>query len=390
VESDLECGTRSRDAYYLNASSAFTILADDDLGSNATLTQVIGDADQSDESGFDPTSDRGSISSGLSAAGTYDSAYTGRFVNRDTTIAMERTLYGPRSSDPTNDIINFMILYTKAYSGDGLAHDHVTLGNVVDWDVPSELVSDNYVDASSTGFLYIQGTDTTGLMSCQLNTGRFATEAFGGGYTSTEWESNNCVNGSDFHSFTVFNQKLMLDTTHYRDGSPLIPEQPNPLVWWEETADPGLNAVAMVQDQAVWFTYKHNYSLAAEDTLHYWTILSTVRDGTLADLETQIEYAKHWYLETVRGCSIGCCEGRVGDANGSGVDEPTIGDISVMIDAKFIAGTCDGKIVCLSEADINQSGGSNPTCEDITIGDISILIDYLFITGPPLGLADCL
>ena len=44
----------------------------------------------------------------------------------------------------------------------------------------------------------------------------------------------------------------------------------------------------------------------------------------------------------------------------------------------------------LEEADVNQSGGANPTCDDITISDISILIDYLFITGTGLGLADCL
>jgi len=86
----------------------------------------------------------------------------------------------------------------------------------------------------------------------------------------------------------------------------------------------------------------------------------------------------------------GCCEGRVGDANGLGGDEPTIGDVSVMIDAKFITGVCEGTLDCLAEADINGSGGVDPTCDDITIGDISILIDYLFITGPTLGLPDCL
>ncbi len=76
-----------------------------------------------------------------------------------------------------------------------------------------------------------------------------------------------------------------------------------------------------------------------------------------------------------------CCVGRVGDANGIGGDEPTIGDISAMIDAIFITGTCDGILNCLTEADLNQSGGANPTCNDITIGDISILIDYVFISG---------
>ena len=84
-----------------------------------------------------------------------------------------------------------------------------------------------------------------------------------------------------------------------------------------------------------------------------------------------------------------CCEGRVGDANGIGGDEPTIGDIETMIDALYTSGSPD-PIACLDEADVNQSGGTAPTFEDITISDISILIDYLFITGPSLGLPDCL
>jgi hypothetical protein len=86
-----------------------------------------------------------------------------------------------------------------------------------------------------------------------------------------------------------------------------------------------------------------------------------------------------------------CCIGRVGDANGSGDDEPTIGDISVLIDAKFITGTCDDILICLQEADFNQSGGCNPTCNDITIGDIASLIEYIFVNGPGGPYApDCL
>jgi hypothetical protein len=86
-----------------------------------------------------------------------------------------------------------------------------------------------------------------------------------------------------------------------------------------------------------------------------------------------------------------CCMGRVGDVNASGEDDPTIGDVSMLIDAKFIAGSCDGLVTCLTEADINQSGGTDPTCDDITIGDVSYLIDYLFITGSTaMTLPDCL
>jgi hypothetical protein len=106
---------------------------------------------------------------------------------------------------------------------------------------------------------------------------------------------------------------------------------------------------------------------------------------------------EHWYtlmLGRESGAAVPpdctCCVGRVGDVNGSGEDEPTIGDVSVLIDAKYITGSCDGIIDCLTEADINQSGLASPDCDDITIGDVSSLIDYLFITGSSLGLADCL
>jgi hypothetical protein len=86
---------------------------------------------------------------------------------------------------------------------------------------------------------------------------------------------------------------------------------------------------------------------------------------------------------------VTCCVDRVGDANGAGGDEPTISDISTMIDALFISGN-PSVITCLAEADINQSGGLAPQFSDITISDISTLIDYLFITGPSLGLPECL
>jgi|GEM_PF-2710060 len=76
-----------------------------------------------------------------------------------------------------------------------------------------------------------------------------------------------------------------------------------------------------------------------------------------------------------------CCVDRVGDANGSGGDEPTISDASTMIDMLFLTG--DPLVVnCLGEADVNRSGGVEPIEDDITISDVSTLIDYLFITGP--------
>jgi len=90
----------------------------------------------------------------------------------------------------------------------------------------------------------------------------------------------------------------------------------------------------------------------------------------------------------VRTITYGCCQGRVGDANQSGEDEPTISDIAMMIDHLFIS---NPPLECYAEADINQSGGPDPEPPDITISDISMLIDYLFISGPTVvTLNDCL
>jgi hypothetical protein len=83
-----------------------------------------------------------------------------------------------------------------------------------------------------------------------------------------------------------------------------------------------------------------------------------------------------------------CCAGKVGDVNGDGGAEPTLGDISVLIDLLFI-NRDPNVITCIAEADVNQSGGPHPEIADLTLADIAILIDYLFITGTSLGLPDC-
>ncbi|MEW5795169.1 MAG: trypsin-like peptidase domain-containing protein [Candidatus Zixiibacteriota bacterium] len=82
------------------------------------------------------------------------------------------------------------------------------------------------------------------------------------------------------------------------------------------------------------------------------------------------------------GVDASCCVGMVGDANNSGGDAPTIGDVTAMIDYLFLGGA---PLACLQEGDINQSGGRYPVFEDLSIGDITTLIDHLFISGAALS-----
>jgi hypothetical protein len=282
-----------------------------------------------------------------------------------------------------------MIVYTKVYSGDGQAHNHVTIGNAGDWDVPASNYNHNLAGLGS-GFVYLRGTDTVGHDGCASHVGRYATEAFGGGYTSVEFLANNCANSPTFHALNAVEQILMVDSAE-NNGIPVTPAQPNPLAWWQTATIAGLHfdpAQDTGRDYCLLMTYKHDYNLAATDTLHYWTVMTTTPiDGTLEELTAQVSYAKSWYMQTVRGCAGTCCVGRVGDANMSGEappDEVTLGDIMLMVDVKFISGDC-GKLTCILEADVNQDGGSAPTCEDhVTLGDIMVLVDHLFISNTPL------
>jgi hypothetical protein len=87
---------------------------------------------------------------------------------------------------------------------------------------------------------------------------------------------------------------------------------------------------------------------------------------------------------TPAAVGVTCCFGRTGDANGQGdyPDEITLGDVMLLVDVKFVSGDC-GQLTCLSEADVNQDGGTDPTCDDnVTLGDIMTLVDFLFIAGP--------
>ena len=82
----------------------------------------------------------------------------------------------------------------------------------------------------------------------------------------------------------------------------------------------------------------------------------------------------------------------MGDANGSGGgtdSEPTISDISVIIEVLYIDGDWS-KIACRAEADVNHSGGCNPGREDITISDIAWIIEYLFIGCGECTMPRCL
>ena len=370
---------------YLRSGSPF-LLESDVYGGNVQLTsshyQVHQGAVYSWDP-YDPTPDESTdMQHGLSPNEIYDSLYAGMSVNRDTTIAMERTFWAPRDGVNTS----FVIEKIKLYSFDGQAHDHLTFGDVCDWDIPSDNDGANVsaLSQSPGEFLYMQGTDTAGSEACRTNTTRYGSQAFLG------WHDYNtpCLSrDQDFYGA-------------FAGPRTLLDEVDNPQAWWNAAGShPGLNADATVENQAIWTTFLYDFDLAADDTLFFYTALTTVRNGTAEDLANQVAAAGDWLDEHVYGCRAeSCCEGTVGDCNMSGGPDPTIGDISAIIQALYICQPPCWDNVCFAECDVNRSGGCSPTPEDVTIMDINVLIEYLYILGPydpdsnPAGarLLDCL
>jgi len=79
---------------------------------------------------------------------------------------------------------------------------------------------------------------------------------------------------------------------------------------------------------------------------------------------------------------IGCCGGMVGDVDGYGGDEPTLGDVMALVGYLFVDGVQPS---CLEEADVNQSGSTFESplgWEDISLADIMYLVGYLYTDGP--------
>ena len=120
----------------------------------------------------------------------------------------------------------------------------------------------------------------------------------------------------------------------------------------------------------------------------YWVTITSYEYGTIAwniaPAESDIVSAAK---TAVPLADPFCCVGMVGNVNCDDQETVTLGDVVVLIDHLYINQI---PLCCVAEADINQSGGADPTCDDISICDVAILIDYLFITGSSLGLPDCL
>jgi hypothetical protein len=297
---------------------------------------------------------------------SYDSVYAGESYNRDTTVAIERTFYAPR--DNTRNP-SFVVTRTRLYSVGGSARSNITFGSVTDWDIPS----DNGSGTNTSGvvldgpFVYFQGTDHPDSTPCQLNVQRFGAEVFVSWYARAVARTNPCASDT-IKGMKAVSVRRFLDDTLIGGVN-----QPDAKKWWDSLAIPGYASLPTPADQGGFVTFLHNYNLAANDTLTFWTILAAMRNGSLATFTSNIADAKFWYKKLRVPCSCCFVMGNVDDSQDYLV---TMGDLTVMIDHLFITLT---PLICPEAGNVDLSGD-----DLVTMGDLTVLIDHLFISLAPL------
>jgi hypothetical protein len=291
-------------------------------------------------------------------AATYQKFVSGQFVTVDSALAVEKTWWAPTATDSCNFIIQKMMVFPYK----GTAQSGLVLGEAFDFDVPGDTASYNTGGFEATqNLVYQKGYEYQSVVGkeCQKNDRRFAGTAMLAYYKQSEIHTDTCVGHTDMYGgYTALNSDYV-----YPAGS-FVPRE-----LWTNMGNPGLAAAPDNADQHTVLTYKYNYSLAATDTFVVYSAIATIKNGTLADLQSSISKAQKWYKGNLRGVAcLSCCIGTTGNVDGDGGDVCDISDLSAMVDYLFFGGAIS---TCFEENDVNQDVA-------VDISDLQSLIDFLF------------
>jgi len=303
------------------------------------------------EHGFIPMSNSDVVDSG-----SY-TLHTSEFVTRDTAIGLERTWVAP-------DDDCFMVAITRVYAVDGETHNNLIIGEAVDWDIPSDSGTWNnsgFIPSLKTFYqVGAEFADSSGdALECQDNDERY------GGVRYMGARSYGSFSKDLANFFTKDNATQVYPEGHFNNDS----------LWYYMGGNIGYSTADTTNaDLHMVLTAKNGYSLSVGDTLTFYTLYASVREGSEWDFENRIENGYDWacsneYLINA-GIECGCCV-YWGDVNGDGGQFPDIADLVYLVAYMFSGGPAP---VCLEAVDCNGNG-------EIDIEDLVCLINPMFLGG---------
>jgi len=203
----------------------------------------------------------------------YEYFGSGTFTTMDDQIAFEKNWWAPKGLENCD----FMIQCMKVYSNDGSPHSGLVIGEMIDWDIP-------YVENNTGGYvpekrlLYHQGGEPT---FCGNNANRFGGMALLASYINDPATADLEV--EPHGSYTMRNENV-----YYTWGI-------DPVTLYSSMIMPGYTPYDNGLDIHSVMTYDPSYSISnPDDTLFIYTVLTTIMDGTLQDLEDNVDQAMAW------------------------------------------------------------------------------------------------
>jgi len=289
----------------------------------------------------------------------YDIYRTGTFTTFDFTIGLEKIWWAPKGLDTCE----FVIQVYKIYPFDGSQHEGISIGQGIDWDIPSDDGSKNTggFDADHK-LIYQRGIEIDG-QGCQPNDTRFGGHALLGFYISDTCALNSGV--QPHGAYTASNPDYLWPNHGF------VPSE-----LYIMMKDTGYSVCPDSIDQHTVMTFFADQTIGPNDTICIYSVLTTVRNGTLDDLLNNVEKARQWFNNHIRhACS--CCDHRGNVDHIIGVGGPIdVSDLTYLVAYLFSTGSPPP---CMEEGNIDGIVGVGGS---IDVADLTYLVAYLFQSGP--------
>ncbi len=317
---------------------------------------------------------------GVSNDGIND-IYTTTFLTNDSGICIEKTYFAPNK--PGVDTCNFIIQCLKIYSFDGNDHLGLTIGEAIDWDLPSDSGTDNgsgFDDANNSIWCIGGEYDQDDSTECQDNDTRYGGISFLGMYNKTDDTTFDDL-GLPFGAYTASNNDYVYGNDLGFNVDELWGKLHDSTSGYSVFSSP--NPDSLLVDLHMVMGYLKDYDLLADDTLIIYINLITVQDGGEAQFAQYRAQDSAWWIDYVFTPPVdpGCCNGdgkrgNVDDLSGPG-GEVDVADLSYLVDFLFRGGPPPP---CTDEGNVDAlTGPGGP----IDVADLSYLVDFLFRGGPP-------
>ncbi|MEW5923215.1 MAG: dockerin type I repeat-containing protein [Candidatus Zixiibacteriota bacterium] len=300
----------------------------------------------------------------------YQYGYSGQFVSKDSSIGIELEYYAPLALDASK----FIVMRQKFFNNSGTSISGVYLGEILDWDIPSDSGTRNGSDFDYFRKLMYcyggeYGPDSIENNDCILADQRAGGNAYVVGYKTPYYSSADSI-GDPRAMWTENNG------TYVYPRNAFVPEQMYRLFvdkygysYWESSwPDSFYTDLHTVCVYGQW-------NIQPGDTLIFCKILASELNGGITGLSATIDKARAWIAQHPEICSKPqqvACDCNSGDANGNG--STNILDITFLINYLYKGGPAPIPYpIC--------SGDANCNCF-VNILDVTYLITYLYRGGP--------